>query len=376
MKILKLITLVISVLFLCVFLCSCSPDEFETPDLLTDAVAASPPLLPNGCPAELYKSTNFMSYIPPGNFTMGGLHYTSPGRDAPKITLNLHGYWIAKNKVTYGEFQAFLHLTGYQPVDEFSVVTYENLYRKDTHTGFNINALPAQVSYYDALAYAKWVGKRLPTEAEWEKAARGGIENARYPWGDTHPTLSPQQYWMSKASGKTQMASEGAFAFRPAGISQAGAFSWLWEWRPVGSYAPNPYGLFDLLGNGAEWCADKWNSNAYLLLANDITPNWSSSDRYIYDSIAGGLPTKGWYVLRGGNAHSTHAIDAYEPNWDTLNLGQQLGYVSTTLHVAERQAGIGTDPATFRLAMDGPDWENNPEGEFVDLTPWETEACR
>lgn len=86
------------------------------------------------------------------------------------------------------------------------------------------------VSWQAAVAYADWAGKRLPTEAEWEFAARGGLADPRYPWGSEEPTPKRANYRLSGFHGPV----------------------------PVGSYPPNPYGVFDLAGNVWQFCLDEW----------------------------------------------------------------------------------------------------------------------
>ena len=95
------------------------------------------------------------------------------------------------------------------------------------------------VDWYQAVEYAKWAEKQLPTEAEWEYAARGGLVRKQYPWGD-------------------EISHDNA---NYAGIG--GKDIWDENTAPVGSFAPNGYGLYDMAGNAHEWCLDVFNPTFY-----------------------------------------------------------------------------------------------------------------
>ena len=125
-------------------------------------------------------------------------------------------------EVTVGQFREFVNQSGYKYGGNWdSVAKYSP---GDGHPIVEVN-------WNDAKAYAKWAGKRLPTEAEWEYAARGGLAGKRYPWGD-----------------------EGATAARYGRNTTTVV---------VGSYPANGYGLYDMAGNVWEWCQDRYDENYY-----------------------------------------------------------------------------------------------------------------
>lgn len=174
--------------------------------------------------------TTGMVLISAGEFQMGvdGLpSYPGEENAMPRHTVYLDAFYIDIYEVTNAQYKEFMSQTGHKPPQDW------------TDSRFNHPDHPVVgVDWYDAQTYAKWADKRLPTEAEWEKAARGGFMDRRYPWGDT---LSHDETNFKHTGGRDK-----------------------WEFTsPIDSFKPNGYGLYDISGNAGEWCADQYDSKFY-----------------------------------------------------------------------------------------------------------------
>jgi len=165
--------------------------------------------------------TDVMVDIPAGPFSMG----TDRGNpdEQPAHEVDVPAFQMDKFEVTNADFAAFVEATGYQTEAEKRGAS--RMWRDEYGDGKDDHPV-VRASWNDAVAYCTWLGKRLPTEAEWEKAARGP-EGFRYPWGN--------DYDATKVNGKE---------------------SGLRGTTVVGSYPPNGYGLLDMAGNVWEWTSD------------------------------------------------------------------------------------------------------------------------
>lgn len=181
-----------------------------------------------------------MVHIPAGEFQMGSNDAEAGSDEQPVHTVYLDAFYIDKYEVTNAEYAAFLNAKGkhieggiklFDLNDSDAHIEYVDD-RYQAKAGYG-NHPVIEVSWYGAMAYAEWAGKRLPTEAEWEYAARGGLTGKKYAWGDS------------------------------IDASKANYHSDIKDTMPVGSYPANGYGLYDVAGNVWEWCLDAYDSHVY-----------------------------------------------------------------------------------------------------------------
>ncbi|HGE69349.1 TPA: formylglycine-generating enzyme family protein [Candidatus Poribacteria bacterium] len=199
-----------------------------------------------------------MVLIPAGEFVMGS---DDEGYNArPAHTVYLDAFYIDMYEVTNAQYRKFIQATGrkepegYKLIDDAKFDYEEWGFKPWSDPNFNAPDMPVVcVSWEDANAYAKWVGKRLPTEAEWEKAARGGLVGQKYPWGNNLPPTS-------KVGNLADISFRKAFNSLP--IIEQYNDGWTYI-APVGKFPPNKYGLYDMCGNVSEWCSDWYDENYY-----------------------------------------------------------------------------------------------------------------
>ncbi|HUF47193.1 MAG TPA: formylglycine-generating enzyme family protein, partial [Vicinamibacterales bacterium] len=290
-----------------------APGEPPGGEPVPDLVREAPGPAPDG-----------MVWIPGGRFTMGSDGLYASAAERPPHDVIVDGFFMAARTVTNAEFRAFVDATGYVTVAERDVDAEAILrqvpagtpppppdmlvpgslvftpaphvtslddwsrwwrwtpganWRQPGGPGTSLEGQDAhpvvQVAWDDAVAYARWKGARLPTEAEWEYAARGGLDGAEHAWGAAPlDPAHPQAHIY-----------EGVFPTHAAGP------------KPVGSHAPNASGLYDMSGNVWQWTADWFRPDAYAAdHTRGLVRNPTGPDRP--DTRPGAMAAR---VLRGGS---------------------------------------------------------------------------
>ena len=299
------------------------PSRFAS---LQTAVLAAP-----GMNNEANKTHAGMVWIKPGTFLMGADNKQAADDEYPKHKVTVGGFWMDITTVTNAQFAKFVKATGYTttaerkpdwnqlkkqlppgtPKPNDSVLVAASLVFDPPKQAVDLNDYTqwwawkkganwkhphgrgssikgkdnypvVHISWYDAVAYCKWAGKRLPTEAEWEWAARGGLQNKIYPWGN-----EPVDEGKPKAN-----TWQGHFPDRNTVKDK------FYGLAPVASFAPNGYGLYDMAGNVWEWCADYYNNTYYQTISSPTGVKDPKGPANSYDPDE---PYAKKRVIRGGS---------------------------------------------------------------------------
>src|SRR5262245_4228039 len=208
-----------------------------------------------------------MSQIPAGKFWMGRAYtiYSDSADlvprdkmdDRPANNVYLDAFSIDKYEVTNADYAKFVQATNTKPPWHWPQGKSEA--GKEKLPIYNVN-------WSEATAYCKWAGKRLPTEAEWEKAARGGLDRNHYAWGDAD--IDNSERYRQAPQGAQRINRD----LPPAHLAGSDAM-------PVGSFKPNGYGLFDMIGNVREWTND-WFDPDYYVFMPKVNPKGPETGRY------------------------------------------------------------------------------------------------
>ena len=273
-----------------------------------------------------------MKSLPGGTFRMG--NDTAPERDQrPAHHIRLAPFKMDVYQVTNRQFQMFVRETHYETTAErqgwsyvfhaeskawvrMVGVNWKNPSGNNLYAGLTDGALTAMlelpvvhVSWDDVQAFCRWAKKRLPTEAEWEYAAKGGLLDVPYPWGKQRQIGG--QYFANYWQGRFPEANTGADGF--LGLA------------PVGSFPGNAYGLFDMGGNVWEWCGDRYAADYYRRCPLDNPPGPAAEEgetvavarlvlrkengQYVGKTLSG-IDEVSLRVIRGGSFLSAENSDA------------------------------------------------------------------
>jgi len=269
-----------------------------------------------------------MVWIPGGELMMGSDDPNAYAAEKPAVRVTVAGFWMETTEVTNAQFQKFVEATGYKTLAERPISWEElkkqlppntpKLSEEELAPGSMVYIAPnrpvslndisawwkwvkganwkhpegpesnlvgrenhpvVHIAYEDALAYAEWVGKRLPTEAEWELAARGGFQGKKFAWGDE---FTPGGSYLANTF-------QGIFPSKDEGID---GFS---STAPVQSFPPNAYGVYDLIGNVWELTSDWYDALKHARTAGKVAkldvgmnPCYNPSNPYAMERVIKG----------------------------------------------------------------------------------------
>lgn len=304
-------------------LAACSGKKNETHE---QAAAPSAPAITEA-PSEVPEG---MAFIPAGSYVMGGKSEQAGQDEFPRHDVQVSAFFMDVTEVTNRQFAAFVEATDYKTVAErpvdweelkqqlppntpkpadsllqpgslvfhategpVNLNDYAQWWRWTRHADWRHPEGPesnikdrmdhpvVHIAWDDARAYAAWAHKRLPTEAEWEWAAMGGLPDAKYPWGndDAEKSYDRANFWQGFFPYENQ-EKDGYYGTAPAK-----------------SFPANGYGLYDMAGNVWEWCVDKYRFDSYSENAQEVCVNPTGPETS-YDPMEPYVPK---YVIRGGS---------------------------------------------------------------------------
>lgn len=288
-----------------------------------------------------------MVWIPPGSFVMGNPDAGAEPQERPPVEVKVEGLWMDRHEVTNAQFRRFVEATGYRTVAE-RPLRWEDIrrqvppgtpppppealapgslvftppsglvgnlrdysqwwtwtpgasWRTPRGPGSSLRGLEqhpvVHIAWEDAAAYARWAGKRLPTEAEWERAARGGRPPARFSWGDEPPTARRQRANIWQGDFPHRNTAEDGYRGT----------------APVGRFPANGYGLHDMEGNVWEWTADWFRPDTLAqMVAGRLPVRDPQGPPAGMDPAKPGQPVR---VIKGGSflCHVTYC-ESYRPS--------------------------------------------------------------
>jgi formylglycine-generating enzyme required for sulfatase activity len=232
-------------------------------------------------------------FVPDGTFRMGALDNDAQKDEQPAHAVTLKGFWIDKLEVTNAMYLLCATSGACEPPQYFKSDTRESYFNNAEFNDFPV----VYVTWAQADAYCKWTGRRLPTEAEWERAARGD-DFRTYPWGDERPD-----------------SSRGNFNYFVGDTTRVGNF-------PAGA---SPFGVLDLAGNVAEWVKDYYDSDYYAQGVTMNPPGPGERSQYFNRVVRGGSYQDAFVDVRLANRASVQGSNLDEKD---IYSKEYLGEVS------------------------------------------------